>query len=253
MKIRVTSTNNLISFLKKLKVVDKSILLELTDQKIFCKVHTPDKAVMKFASVDVSQVFDSIPDWETIGSDRIKIGLLDATRLMDCFKHFRTEEDIFLNLTTALIEGDCVATELQVVSNSLTIKIRCADLSLLSYVEDSILKLVHSKDDALCNFKIYSSDFSSVMALCGMESNSEELLAYKVEAERVKILGDSFDYKLNIGSSEIVCEDNTDAAIYKSHMNYVDSETSTCYIHDNRIVFFSDQTETSTAVGIIEE
>ena len=33
MKIRVTSTSNLISFLKKLKVVDKSVLLELTEDK----------------------------------------------------------------------------------------------------------------------------------------------------------------------------------------------------------------------------
>ena len=31
MKIRVTSTTNLIGFLRKLKVVDKSVLLELTE------------------------------------------------------------------------------------------------------------------------------------------------------------------------------------------------------------------------------
>ena len=58
MKIRVTSTSNLISFLKKLKVVDKSVLLELTEDKLFSKVHTPDKSVMKYAGISNDQIFD---------------------------------------------------------------------------------------------------------------------------------------------------------------------------------------------------
>jgi len=147
MKIRVTSTSNLISFLKKLKVVDKSVLLELTEDKLFSKVHTPDKSVMKYAGISNDQIFESIPEFASLKCERIKIGLMDVTRLMDCFKHFRTEEDIFIDISTSNVEGECVATELQVVSASLKIKLRCADLSLLSYVEDKILSIVHSKDD----------------------------------------------------------------------------------------------------------
>jgi len=253
MKIRVTSTNNLISFLKKLKVVDKSVLLELTEDKLFSKVHTPDKSVMKYSSVDSNQVFDSVPGFEDLSCDRVKVGLMDVTKLMDCFKHYKPEEDIHLDLTISEIEGECVASEMKVVSPSLTIKIRCADLSLLSYVEDNILAMVHSKDDTLANFKIYNSDFSSVMSLCGLETNSEELLVYRVNDDQVKITGDSFDYKLNIGSSDITTENPLDSSIYKSHLNYVDAESCSCYVHENRIVFFSEQTETSTAIGIIEK
>lgn len=252
MKIRVTSTSNLISFLKKIKVVDKSVLLELNSEKLFCKVHTPDKSVMKYSSVDVDQVFDEVPDLDS-SCDRIKIGLIDVTKLMDCFKHFRPEEDIHLDLEVSEVDGECVATQLQVISNSLQIKIRCADLSLLSYVEDNILSMVHSKENPNSKFKIYSSDFSSVMSLCGMESNSEELLVYRVDSEKVRINGDSFNYKLNIGSDEIDVQDEVESSIYKSHLNYVDSETCECYLHDNRIIFFSEQSETSTAVGIIEK
>lgn len=253
MKIRVTSTSNLISFLKKIKVVDKSVLLELSSEKLFCKVHTPDKSVMKYTSVDINQVFEDVPEFDDLGCDRVKIGLIDVTRLMDCFKHFRPEEDVQLDLNISEIDGECVASEMNVVSPSLKIRIRCADLSLLSYVEDSILEMVHSKEDALSKFNIYSSDFSSVMSLCGLESNSEELLVYRVNKEQVKISGDSFDYKLNIGPSEITVEDPLESSIYKSHLNYVDAESSECYVHENRIVFFSSQTETSTAVGIIEK
>jgi hypothetical protein len=252
MKIRVTSTINLISFLKKLKVVDKSVLLELDENKLFSKVHTPDKSVMKYAGIGVDQIFDQI-DWSSVSCGRIKIGLIDVTRLMDSFKHFRSEEDIFLDITTSDVDGECIATELQVISASLKIKLRCADLSLLNYVDDKILAMVHAKDEALGNFKIYNSDFASLVSLCGMESNSEELLIFRLKKEQVKVSGDSFDYKLNISNTEISADEDIDSSIYKSHLGYVDSESCNCFLHENRIIFFSDQTDTSTAVGVIEK
>lgn len=253
MKIRVTSTSNLITFLKKLKIVDKSVLLELTAEKLFCKVHTPEKSVMKFASVDVGNVFDGPLDLDEFSCDRIKIGLMDVSRLIDAFKHFRVEEDIFLEIFASNLEGVCVATELHLLSNSLQIKIRCADLSLLSYVSDDILQMVHSKEDFNSKFKIYNSDFSSVISLCGLETNSEELLVFKITPKLVEIKGDSFKYKLNVGSGEIESEDKSESSIYKYQLNYVDSETSDCYVHGNRIVFFSSQSDSSTAIGIIEK
>jgi hypothetical protein len=172
---------------------------------------------------------------------------------MDCFKYFRPEDEIFIHLEIGEVDGETVATEMKIISKSLKIKLRCADLSLLNYVEDAILQMVHSKEDALGSFKVYQSDFSSVASLCGLESNSEELLIFKINKETVNVVGDSFDFKLNIGPSEISCSTPFDSSIYKSHLNYVDAESSSCYIHENRIVFFSEQTPTSTAIGVIEK
>lgn len=253
MKIRVTSTANLIAFLKKLKIVDRSVLLELSENKLFSKVHTPDKSVMKYAAVDNNSVFDEIPDWDEVGSDRIKIGIMDVGRLMDCFRHFRPEEDIFLDLNVQEVDGEMSATELKIVSASLSIRIKCADLSLLSYVGDDILKLVHSKEGEEAKFKVYGSDFSSIDSLCGLETNSEELLSFEVEPDKVIAAGDSFRYKLNIGKDDIEVSSSMKASIYKSKLNFVDSESYTVYVHDNRVVFFSDQSETSTALGLIEK
>ena len=252
MKIRVTSTPNLIAFLKKLKVVDRSVLLELQEDKLFSKVHTPDKSVMKYASINNTHIFDPIEDWDQVSSDRVKMGIMDVGRLMDCFKHFRPEEDIYLEIALQEVDGETVATEIKVLSASLSIKIRCADLSLLSYVEDNILGIVHSKVGQEGKFKIYHSDFSTVVSLCGLETNSQELLTFELDKDSVISAGESFRYKLNIGSSDISVGESMKAAIYKSQLNYVDSESYTCYVHDNRMVFFSDQSETSSAVGLIE-
>jgi hypothetical protein len=166
MKIRVTSTPNLIAFLKKLKVVDRSVLLELQEDKLFSKVHTPDKSVMKYASINNTHIFDPIEDWDQVSSDRIKMGIMDVGRLMDCFKHFRPEEDIYLEIALQEVDGETVATEIKVLSSSLSIKIRCAVLSLLSYVEDNILGIVHSKEGQEGKFKIYHSDFQHSQGYC---------------------------------------------------------------------------------------
>lgn len=252
MRIRVTSTTNLIAFLKKLKVVDKSVLLELTEDKLFSKVHTPDKSVMKYASVDNTSIFDPIEDWPSAKADRIKMGIMDVSRLMDCFRHFRPEEDIFLELKVQDVDGELTATEIKVLSASLSIRIKCADLSLLSYVGDDILKIVHSKEGHEAMFKVYNSDFTAVDSLCGLETNSQEILNFEIHPDHVIAAGDSFRYKLNIGKSDIETDGELKSSIYKSQMNYIDSESYTIYVHDNRMVFFSDQSETSTAIGLIE-
>jgi hypothetical protein len=86
-----------------------------------------------------------------------------------------------------------------------------------------------------------------------LENNSEELLLFKISPKLVEIKGDSFKYKLNVGPGEIESEVNTDSSIYKYQLNYVDIETSDCYVHGNRIIFFSSQSDCSTAIGIIEK
>jgi hypothetical protein len=52
---------------------------------------------------------------------------------------------------------------------------------------------------------------------------------------------------------DIQVDSEMKASIYKSQLNYVDSESYTVYVHDNRMVLFSDQSETSAAVGLIEK
>lgn len=253
MKLRVTSPQNFIAFLKKLKVIEKSVLLEIDEEKTFSKVHTPDKAVMKYTSVENSEIFEGEIDWEFIKTDRIKIGIMDVTKLMDAFKHFRTEEDIFIEIQlTHLNDGDCVATELKITSSTLNIKIRCADLSLLAYVNDNVLEMVHSKEDYIHKFKLYNSDFISIASLCNLETDSDELLEWDMFKDKIVVKGNSFDFKLNIKEDEIeIASETREISIYKNQLSYVDVETGECYIHENRMVFFSSETDTSCAVGLV--
>jgi len=253
MKLRITSIPNFLVFLKRLKSVEKSVILELTQDRLFSKVHTADKSVMKYTSVSLSDILEGDVDFGKVKTDRAKIGILDAGRLMEAFKHFRPEEDVYLELTTENVDGDCVATEIKLTSASLNIRLRCADLGLLSYVEDNILKMVHSQDDSVAQFKIYQSDFTTVLSLCGLETNSEEVLAFEITDKNVHSFGDSFRYKLNLGPSEITTEGSVTSNIYKNQLGYMEAETCQVYVHDNRLVMYSEQSSTSIAIGLVEK
>ena len=252
MKIRITSIPNLITFLKRLKSVEKNVIHEVTSDKISSKVHTPDKAVMKYSSLNFDEVFEGDIEWN--GKDKIKIGLIDVGRVIDAFKHFRPEEDVFLELTVQEDGGEYITSEMRLISKSLKIKLKCADLGLLSYVSDEILQVVHSKDDYVGKFKIYQSDFNTVLSLCGMESNSEEILNFDLTKEDVYGHGDSFRYKLSLALNEISIQgEKMTSSIYKNHLGYMEQETCQVYLHDNRIVLDSETSSTSIAIGIVEK
>jgi hypothetical protein len=252
MKIRITSIPNLITFLKRLKSVEKNVILEITENKISSKVHTPDKAVMKYSSLNFNEVFEGNIDWK--GKEKVKVGLIDVGRVIDAFKHFRPEEDVFLELTLQEEDGEYITSEMRLISKSLKIKLKCADLGLLSYVSDEILQVVHSKDDYIGSFKIYQSDFNTVLSLCGMESNSEEILNFDLTKEDVYSHGDSFRYKLSLALDEISIQgEKMTSSIYKNHLGYMEQETCKVYIHDNRIVLDSETSSTSIAIGIVEK
>lgn len=254
MKLRITSIPNLITFLKRLKAVDKSVILELDKNSLFSKVHTPDKAVMKYSRVSLSDVLEGDIDWKKVNDEKVKIGIIDVTRMMEAFKHFRPEEDVYIELKIEELDLQSIATEIKLSSPSLNIKIRCADLSLLSYVEDKILDVVHSKEDYLVNFKIYQSDFTTIVSLCGLENNSEEILSFDIDSKTVYAKGDSFKYKLNLGPSEInINDEKVSSNMYKNQLSYMEAETCQVYVHSNRIVLSSEQSSTSIAIGLVEK
>jgi hypothetical protein len=134
MKLRITSIQNLIVFLKRLKTVEKGVILEFSKDRIFSKVHTPDKATMKFSGLDMDDVFETEFDWGSIKSDRVKVGFHDIGRLIEAFKHFRPEEEVNVDMDISEVDGSMTATEFRLVSPSLVIRLRCSDLNMLSYV-----------------------------------------------------------------------------------------------------------------------
>jgi hypothetical protein len=134
----------------------------------------------------------------------------------------------------------------------LNIFIKCADISLLAYIDDNIQKQIHSTEGSEVNFEISRENFQKVASLTGIESNSEELLNFDIEESGVIIRGNSFQYNLIKGKTANGFESPSVYTIYKNQFSYIDQEASEIHFHENRILIKSIESDSIIAIGLVE-
>ncbi len=100
LNFRITNSNNLITFLKKLKMVDRSVILEMEGQDFFAKVRTPDKSVIKYVGSKLDDFFEG-----DSSEARVKIGIMEIGKLIDVFKYFGPEEETFIEFAAQSLDG----------------------------------------------------------------------------------------------------------------------------------------------------
>jgi hypothetical protein len=244
---KIANSANFIAFLKKLKLVDKSVPLELEGNNLFAKVRTPDKAVIKYVNVDLSDILEG-----DLPPNRLKVGILEISKLIDVFKYFGPEEELNLIIESQPYEGDLIAISIKFSSSSLNIFIKCADISLLAYIDDNIQKTIHSTNGAEINFEISRESFQKLSSLTGIESNSEELLNFDVHEGGVTVRGNSFQYQIIKGKTPNGFSNPRVYTIYKNQFSYIDQENSEIYFHENRILVKSTESDSIIAIGLVE-
>ena len=247
LNFRITNPNNLITFLKKLKMVDRSVILELQGHDFFAKVRTPDKSVIKYVGSKIDDFFEGDSN-----EGKIKIGILEIGKLIDVFKYFGPEEETFIEIQHQPLEGESVATGFRVYSSSINIKFKCADISLLSYIEDKIQKMIHTTEGALISFNVTKEAFAKLSSLTTIENNSEELLNFEVHSKGLSVKGNSFQNNILKDGPLAAYLNDASYSIYKNQFNYIDQENSSFHVQENRIVVISEESDSIIAIGLVE-
>lgn len=247
LNFRITNPNNLIVFLKKLKMVDRSVILELEGSDFFAKVRTPDKSVIKYVGTKIDDFFEG-----DTTDQRVKIGILEMGKLIDVFKYFGPEEETFMEINAQALDGQLVATGFRVYSSSINIKFKCADISLLSYIPDNIQKSIHTTEGAIISFNVSKESFAKLSSLTTIENNSEELLNFEVHSSGLSVKGNSFQYNIIKGSALEGYSEDAAYSIYKNQFNFIDQENSSFHVQENRIVVISEESDSIIAIGLVE-
>lgn len=247
LNFRITNSNNLITFLKKLKMVDRSVILELEGSDFFAKVRTPDKSVIKYVGSKIDDFFEG----ET-SKERVKIGVLEIGKFIDVFKYFGPEEETFIEVVSQSLDGQLVATGFRVYSPSINIKFKCADISLLSYIPDNIQKGIHTTEGSLVSFNVSKESFIKLSSLTTIENNSEELLNFEVHSTGLSVKGNSFQYNIIKGTPVDGYSSDSTYSIYKNQFNFIDQENSSFHVQENRIVVVSEESDSIIAIGLVE-
>ena len=246
LNFRITNPNNLITFLKKLKMVDRSVILELEGNDFFAKVRTPDKSVIKYVKADINDFFEG-----DSSDTRVKIGIMEIGRLIDVFKYFGPEEETFIEFNAQPLDSEMVATAFKVYSSSINVKFKCADISLLSYIEDKIQKMIHTTEGASISFGVSKEAFAKLSSLTTIENNAEELLNFEVHSKGLSVKGNSFQYNI-IKEAVDGYKEDSGYSIYKNQFNFIDQENSSFHVQENRIVVISEESDSIIAIGLVE-
>lgn len=247
LNFKIIEPNNFISFLKKFKLIDKSVVLEVEYDNIFGKIKTYDRSVLKYVKINFNDIFEG-----ELLEKRLKIGILELTKIIDIFKYFDTKQPLNLTINAEPYNNEFIASKLNFYNNYINIFINCADIDLLSYVKDEIQQNVHSTENFEVKCNIPKEKFKKLNSLITIDNNPDELLIFTVNNDNIEILGNSFKYYLIKDENINNFSSSKKYVIYKKQFSYVDIEDSEIYFHDNRIIIKSIETNTTIAIGLVE-
>lgn len=238
--LRIASSNELISFLKRFSSIESSLLIELEDGYMKAKTHTPERSVVKSSKIELSRIFTDSPEI----SENIMFGVYNIDKLMQTFKHFPEGGVDFVLEYEKTAEGN-VGTTITVSNESLKINFDCASLRLFTHITDEMMERISTTDSSVVNFILSKENQNRILSLSTIDSDSK-LLTFDVKEGKVSSLGKSFH--LNLLNLENI-EDQTNISLYKQQFAYLDREDSIAYVSDDRIVFNSIETDTKTIIG----
>lgn len=238
---KIHGHQKLTAYMKKFSAIEKSLLFEISGDRIIAKTHTPDKAVVKIGSILISDVMDVIANKENV-----KVGLFAVDNFIASFKHFG-ENDVKLEINGEIVGSDTVATEMKASTKTLKISFPCASTSMFRYIDAALASKLTDTSSAIYSFRIDKDTLSRIVALSSLDSDNDSLTISSKNGE-VSIKGKSFELSLPGVTTTV----DGDISFYKAHFNFVDKEDSEIFVTDNKIIFKSLESDTQIIVGKVE-
>lgn len=238
---KLHSPLKLTGYMKKFSVIEKSLLFEISDDKIIAKTHTPDKSVVKIGSIMTTDIMDVVGEKEDV-----KIGLFSVDNFIAAFKHFG-ESEIKLEIKGETVGSDNVATEMKSSSKNLKISFPCASTSMFRYIDEKLAEKIVDTKESLFSFRIDKDTLAKISALGTLDSDNDTLSISSKDGE-VSFSGKSFQMSL----PGVTSENDGEISFYKAHFNFIDKEDSEVFVLDNKVIFKSLESDTSIVIGKVE-
>jgi hypothetical protein len=240
LSLRISSSNELISFLKRFSAIESSLLIEIDNGFLKAKTHTPERSVVKSSKIELSRIFVDVPEM----NESVLFGVYNIDKLMNTFKHF-PEGGVDFVLDYEKTGDGNVGTSITVSNDSLKINFDCASLRLFTHITDDMMERISTTDSAVVDFVLSKENQNRILSLSTIDSD-HKLLTFDVKEGKVSSLGKSFH--LNLLSLENTSGE-TNISLYKQQFAYLDREDAIAYVSDDRIVFNSIETDTKTIIG----
>jgi len=243
-KFKLKSSTNLISFLKRFTPLDKNLLIEITPDNIMAKSYTGDKSIVKYSKLAIGDVLEG-----AVPADLLKVAVYDIGKIINVFNHFSEADEISVDIKYEVISEEYVGTEILFHTNSLRIKVECADLSLLHYISGEMIKRIvkAAMDDKVIDFPFPKEAFSKINSLCKIDS-VKDFLNIKIADGKVVFKGKSFEYEVG----NVPKDAKIDFTILNEHFSMVEPEISTFVVGNSKLVVKSQESDTLIVIGRVD-
>jgi hypothetical protein len=243
MNFKITSINDLTTFLKRFSPISNSLLLEIDGEHLKAKTHTPERSVVKSSKIELSQIFSFS---ESI-DEPILIGIYSLDKLIKAFSHF-SGDDVNMAIQTETTEDGVVGTEIVLQNSQLTINFQCASLRLFTHVTDEMMNKIADVETAEVNF-VLTKDIQTKIASLGSIDSDQKILSFNLKKGVLSARGKSYDYTLcNVDNKKVELE----ISVYKNQFNFLDREDVVTYMSEDRLICQSIETSTSIVIGKVD-
>jgi hypothetical protein len=243
---RVISPAKFTNFLRKFSSIESTLLVEIENENLKAKTHTPDRSVVKSSSISLEEVLEFVDGNENIN---VVFGLYNIEKFASSFKHFGSDNFDLIIEYEKLDKTINVGTQLTLKNQKLNIRFECASYRIFTHISDDMMEKISGDLSEGISFDLDKNTQAQISSLSGID-NDHKLLTFKTEDKFIRAMGKSFDLEL-VESHEKL--ESTTTTIYKQHFNVLDREDSNAVISDDKIVFRSVETNTIMVVGKTEE
>lgn len=239
---RLSSSQNLINFMKRFSVIEKQLLFEINDNEMIAKTYTVDKSVVKVSTISLDNIFSM----DDVSSENVKIGLFSVDNFVSSFKNF-TDDDLSLEITSEKVGNEMIGTELKLFSKNLKILFPCASMSMFKYIDETMISNITNSDETIFSFIIDRDSLAKIADLSKFDSDNNTLSITSKDGE-IFFKGKVFEMLLPGSTSE------TDGSIsfFKSHFSFIDKEEMEVFVLDSKIIFKSNESNTIIVIGKVE-
>jgi hypothetical protein len=239
-----------VSWLKKFSSINNSLMIEVDEptSTFISKTYNDERSVVKLSKIKFDDAgFVLKPSKEP---KRIKVGILNIPRLIKIIDQFGNDDFTFvINYDEVIGETtELAGTSLLFKTKDLKVTDDCTSLSIFKYISDDKFKdTIAAMSDPIAEFTLLSDNIQKINSLSVLD-NDNKFLEFSVKDDKVTVSGKAFELDVAKGS----VENDGKIDIFKEQFNNVDVESYNVKMGEDRLVFISTDSETTTVVSMVE-
>lgn len=237
-------------WLKRFALIDNSFLLEVDSQNssFIAKTYNEERSVVKMSSIDFEKA--ELTSKDSKESKRIKVGIFNIPRLIKIMDQFNAA-DFTLKIEYQEIISDndtqYAAEKLLLKNKYLKMDVDCTSLSIFKYISDDLFTGSIASIDSLGKIDLSQESLEKINTLNNLD-NEHRFMEFKFHNKKIYVSGKT--YELLLGSID---KDDTSLTIFKEQYAALDNESYDVNIGEDRLVFKSINSETTTVISKAED